>query len=193
MRFANALAVAILFCVAAFAQHGDSGGHGGGSMTGWKWVNFALLGGGLGYLIAKKAPAFFQGRTAEIRKGIADAAKLKQDADSRAAEIEKRIADLGKEIESLRATGRREMAAENERLRQETGQQLAKIQARAEQEIASAAKAARAELKAYSAELALELAEQKLRARMTAEAGHGLVAGFVKDLERQAGSGRGVN
>jgi F0F1-type ATP synthase membrane subunit b/b' len=77
------------------------------------------------------------------------------------------------------------MEAEDRRLREETAQQLVKIQSQAEREIGSAVKGARTELKAYAAELALELAEKQLRARMTAEAERGLVAGFVRDLERQ--------
>jgi F-type H+-transporting ATPase subunit b len=178
-----------------FPQHegGGQGGPSGGSMTGWKWANFALLAGGLGYLIGKKAPAFFQGRTAQIRKGIADAAKFKADADARAAGIEKKMAELGAEIEALRAGARKESEAESERLLEETARQFAKIQAQAEREIASAAKAARMELKTEAAELAIGLAEKQLRGRITAEAGRGLVAGFVKDLENQAGAGRGVN
>lgn len=168
------------------AQH--EGGHGGGappSLTGWKWANFALLVGGLGYLLAKKAPAFFQGRTADIQNGIAEAARLKAAAEARAAEIERKVAQLGAEIANLKAEARQEMEAENQRLREETMRQLAKIQARSEQEIASAAKAARLELKSYSANLALALAVDQLRGRVTGEVGRALVAGFVKDLESQ--------
>jgi F-type H+-transporting ATPase subunit b len=184
--------VALLW-VPALVFASQEGAQSAPSMTGWKWANFALLAGGLGYLIAKKAPAFFQGRTAEIRKGIADAAKLKADADARAAGIEKKMAELGVEIEALRAAARKESEAENERLREETARQFAKIQAQAEREIASAAKAARMELKTQAAELAIGLAEKQLLGRITAQAGRGLVAGFVQDLERQAGAGRGVN
>jgi hypothetical protein len=38
------------------------------------------------------------------------------------------------------------------------------------------------ELKRYSAELAIQLAEQKIRARMTPETQDELVRGFVDDL-----------
>lgn len=168
------------------AQH--EGGHGGGappSLTGWKWANFALLAGGLGYLMAKKAPAFFQGRTADIQNGIAEAARLKAAAEARAAEIERKVAQLGAEIANLKTEARREMEAENQRLREETMRHLAKIQARSEQEIASAAKAARLDLKSYSANLALALAVDQLRGRVTGEVGRALVAGFLKDLESQ--------
>jgi len=64
-----------------------------------------------------------------------------------------------------------------------TADEIAKIQAHAEREIASAGKAARMELKRYSAELAVSLAEQKVRARMTPETQDALVQGFVQDLK----------
>lgn len=179
--------------VPALVLASQEGGHGAPSMTGWKWANFALLAGGLGYLIAKKAPAFFQDRTAQIQKGIVDAAKLKADADARAALIEKKMAELGAEIEALRAGARKESEAEYQRLREETALQFAKIQVQAERDIASAAKAARMELKIQAADLAIGLAEKQLLGRITAQAGRGLVAGFVKDLEHQASAGRGVN
>ena len=184
-----------LMWVPALVFASQEGGHetGAPSMTGWKWANFALLAGGLGYLIAKKAPAFFQGRTAQIQKSIADAVKFKADADARAASIEKKVAELGAEIEALRAGARKESEAESERLREETARQFAKIQAQAERDIASAAKAARMELKTEAAELAIGLAEKQLLGRITAQAARGLVAGFVKDLEHQADAGRRVN
>ncbi len=189
------VALLALLWVPALVLASQEGGHESGapSLTGWKWANFALLASGLGYLIAKKAPAFFQDRTAQIRKGIADAAKFKADADARAALIEKKVAELGAEIEALRAGARQESEAEYQRLREETALQFAKIQAQAERDIASAAKAARMELKTEAAELAIGLAEKQLLGRITAKAGRGLVAGFVKELERQASAGRGVN
>ena len=39
------------------------------------------------------------------------------------------------------------------------------------------------ELKRYCAELAMELAEKKIRARMTPETQDALVRGFVRDLK----------
>ena len=69
---------------------------------------------------------------------------------------------------------------------QQTEAEIAKIQAHAEQEIASAGKAARMALKRYSAELAMGLAEQKVRARMTPETEDALVQGFVRNLNRKS-------
>jgi hypothetical protein len=51
--------------------------------------------------------------------------------------------------------------------------------------IETAGKHARLELKQYSAELALKLAEERVRARMDASAESGLVDSFVAELGRQ--------
>jgi F0F1-type ATP synthase membrane subunit b/b' len=74
------------------------------------------------------------------------------------------------------------MKAEAERTRRETEQALGKISQQAAQEIDSAAKAARLELKAHSADLALRLAEQRLRTSLTPPVDEALVRSFVEDL-----------
>jgi F0F1-type ATP synthase membrane subunit b/b' len=83
----------------------------------------------------------------------------------------------------LRKTAHEESGAEGERVRLETERNLKKIQAQAEQEMASAVKAARQELRAYSAELAIRLAEQSIRGRITAEIEDQLVASTIAELE----------
>src|SRR5579864_1229816 len=82
----------------------------------WKWANFLILAGGLGYLISKHAPPFFAQRSREIEESLLDAAKAKQDAEARAASIERRLAGLEREIESLQQAARAETAAEGEQI-----------------------------------------------------------------------------
>ncbi len=148
----------------------------------WKWVNFLILAGGLGYLIKKNAPALFQTRDEEIQKAFAQAARMKKDADAQAAAIELRFKNLQGEIDSLRQTARAEMAAQGDRIRRETEQHLARIQEQSVQEIHLMTRGARAELRKYSAELALQLAEQRIHARMTPEVQQALADGFIEDL-----------
>jgi F-type H+-transporting ATPase subunit b len=172
----------------------ETGGHEGGAhqggghegLEGWKWANFLLLAGGLGYLIAKNAGPFFAGRSQQIRKDMVEAQDARRDAEARAADVDRRLAALESDIAGLREECQREAEAETERLSRHTAAEIAKIQAHAEQEIASAGKAARTDLKRYSAELAVSLAEQRLRARMTPETQQALVRGFVRDLEPNA-------
>jgi F-type H+-transporting ATPase subunit b len=171
------------------ASQGGESAHPAPDWTMWKWANFAILMGGLGYLMWKKAGGYFRARTEEIQQAIAEAAKLREEANRSVAEAEERLRNLQAAIENLRRRAHDEMAAESERVRLETEQGLRKIQTHAEQDIASAAKACRLELKAYSAELALALAEQKIRGRLTPEVDQSLVSTFVDDLERQSISG----
>jgi F-type H+-transporting ATPase subunit b len=151
----------------------------------WKWANFAILAVGLGYLIAKNLPPFFRSRTSEIQKGITEAQQIKRDAEKRALEVEAKLQRLGAEIEEFRTQARAEMQQEGERIRQETVKQITHQEHQAQLEIEAAGKAARRQLKDYAAKLALDLAEQRIRARLNASTDAALVDGFIQDLELQ--------
>ena len=151
-----------------------------------RWANFAVLAVGLGYLVGKNAGPFFAARSRRIRKDMIEAADARKEAEGRAAEVGRRLANLEAEIAALRQESQREAQSETERIARQTAAELAKIQAHVEQEIASAGKAARMELKRYTGRLAVELAERKIRARMTPAAQNSLVEGFVADLRRSS-------
>lgn len=154
--------------------------------AGWKWANFVLLMVGLGYLVAKTLPPLFKSRTEEIQKGIAEARAIKQDADKRAAEVDARTATLGADIERFRVEAKAEMQQEGERIRQETAAQIARLENQAQQEIEISGKIARRELKSYAAKLSLDLAEQRVRERLTPKTEQELVDAFIHDLERES-------
>jgi F-type H+-transporting ATPase subunit b len=148
----------------------------------WRWANFGLLAIGIGYLLAKNMPPFFQSRTTEIQKDITDAQATKLAAEKRAAEMDTRLNALGADIEKFRVQAKIEMEQEAGRIRQETAHQIEKLQKQAEQEIESAGNLASRELSAYAAKLALDLAEQRIRTRLDASTEAGLVDDFTKDL-----------
>lgn len=159
-------------------------------MLGWKWANFALLALGLGYLGAKSLPAFFRARTVEIQQGIREASKLNADAKAKVAEIESQLAGVGTEIDHLRTRLKADMEAEGDRIQQSTARNLKRIQEQAEQEIAFMTKAARSELKVFSASLALDLARQRIQSRINPETQHWLVESFVHDLRNAPKEGQ---
>jgi F-type H+-transporting ATPase subunit b len=171
----------------AAVEHGE--GHEEAPMPNeiwWKWANFAVLAGGLAFLIAKNAGPFFQARTTEIQKGIRDAAAVRAEAEARAAQIEKQIANLDAEVSALKAKSGEEIAREGERVSAETARLIEKVQRQSEAEIAAAAKNASQDLKAYSAELALRMAEQQIQQRMTQQNQDQLAEAFVDDIRRKA-------
>ena len=149
----------------------------------WAWANFVMLAGALGYLIAKKGGPFFAGRSQSIRKGIAEAEEIRRSAEARAAEVDRRLAGLQTEIENLKSSAHQEQSAEAARLSDETAAELARIQEHGVREIESAGKAARVELKRYAAQLAIDLAEQRIRRSMTPEIQGTLVDNFARNLE----------
>ena len=152
----------------------------------WKWANFLILGGGLGYLIGKNVPPLFQKQSSEIKRALQEAAKVKAEAATYAAGIEARLGNLQSEIERLRVTARTDMAAESERIGRETEHQLHRIREQTAQEIVLLTRSAIDELRKYSAELALGLAEQRIRSRMNPDTQQRLTEGFLHDLRERA-------
>jgi F-type H+-transporting ATPase subunit b len=192
-RLAPWLILAIGLTALAVAQeHAPAGEKHGESAEseslGLKWANFAILAAALGYIVVKQAGPYFATRSSEIRKGIEDAKQISADAEKRAAAMDAKLANLGAEVELLRKSAREEAAMEGDRMRQETQRELAKIQANAGHDIASALKSAKIELKSYSGQLAIELARDKVRQRMTPADQDALVRSFVSDLGRQEGT-----
>ena len=159
----------------------------------WKWANFGILVVVLGYLVSKNAGPFFTSRSAEIQKGITDAAAVKAEAEARAKSIETRVSNLGAEVQALRKSSQEEIAKEGARISTETTHSIAKMLAQAEQEIATAGKNASLDLKAQAAELAMGIAEQEIRGRLTAQTQDGLVNSFVQDLKQEAKSKAALN
>ena len=183
MRRVATLAGCLMLGAMTLAAEGKESGGENGTLELWKWANFAVLAIGLGYLVMKNAGPYFASRSKQIQKDMADADAARKAAEAKAADVDRRLASLEGEIGALRAEAQQQGRVEMERMAQRTSEELAKVQERAEQDIAAAAKAARLELKRYSAELALDLAEGKIRSRMTPAAEDELVRGFVQNLK----------
>jgi F-type H+-transporting ATPase subunit b len=170
---------------AAKGEHG-AGEAEEGNLDVWKWANFIILAGILGWMISKSAPSFFRNRTEQIQKGIAEAAKIKQEADARAAKMELRMSQLQTEVEGIRSEAKANILAEADRIRKATEQQMARIKAQSEREIESMTKHAEQELRAYSAQLAVQLAEQRIRTRIDGDSQNALFNGFIRQLDSKA-------
>lgn len=172
------------------APHQAAARQGGGHESGdpqlpAKWLNFAILAGGLGFLAVKLGGPAFKAQQQGILDGLNQAARRAEAAAAESATIEAKVAGLDGDVERMRQKAQAEMVAEARRIEEETAQMLAKVELAAEQEIASAGKFAQQELKATAAALALELAEQKLRARMDSATEGRLIARFVQGLENR--------
>jgi len=122
----------------------------------------------------------FRSRSETIQKQLEEARHASADANQRLSEIEARLARLDTEIAGMREQTERDAAAEAERIRLSAEQDNQRIVEGAEHEIEAAAKAARRELKTFAADLAVSLAEKKIR--IDGSTDEQLVRGFVEQL-----------
>jgi F0F1-type ATP synthase membrane subunit b/b' len=152
-------------------------------MRGWQWANFIVLAGVLAYFGVKFGKPYFDGQTQIIRKGLDEARVRREEAERRSAEVQAKLNNLGAEIASFRQNVLAEQNMQAERMRKQAETDLLQVNASAVQQIETLGKHLRLDLKRYASRLALELAEQRLRSRMTPSEQQVLTNRFVQDLK----------
>jgi F-type H+-transporting ATPase subunit b len=152
-------------------------------------LNFALIAGVIFWASRKYLPGLFAARTAAIQKAMREAQKASEEARRRLAEIESRLMKLDGEIGMMRDAAEKEGAAEEARIQAAAQEDKRKIVESAQQEIAAAAKAARRELTAYAADLAVALAQKQIH--VDAATDEALVRNFASQLSVSSPSGDG--
>lgn len=143
-------------------------------------LNFAVIFFAMAGLLRKILPGYFKGRTSTIQKGIEEARKMSEDARRRLAEVEGRLSRLDADIAAMQSEADENAKAEEQRLLAAGEEERRRIVASAEQEIEMAANTARRELKAYVAELAVQLAEKKIR--VSQDTDEALVRAFTAQM-----------
>jgi F-type H+-transporting ATPase subunit b len=150
----------------------------------WKLINTALFAIGLGYMIAKSAPAFFNARSADIQKTIKDATGLKIEADFRYSEIDRKMATLADEVGRMRAEGSAEMEREHQRMRSDTELEMDRVGNNVAAELEAFRKEGIRKVRRQTVQAALALAERRLREKLSGGEPEELVRDFVKLVER---------
>jgi F-type H+-transporting ATPase subunit b len=150
----------------------------------WKIANFAIFAGGIGYAIAKLAPAFFNARSADIQKAIQESTGLKMNADLRYSEIDRKMANLSSEVGRLRAEAQIEMEREHARMIEQAREEVAYIQRSTAAEIEALRGEGVDKLRVHATHAALTLAEARLRERFAAADQKDLYSDFVRLVER---------
>jgi F-type H+-transporting ATPase subunit b len=185
---ARALCFLIIFLALAagpvFAQEGEASP--ADSTTGWvfRWLNFALVFGAIGYCIVKYAAPAFRTQAEEISRKIAEGTRAREAAERQRREIKTKLEGLEREIEQLRVDAKRDAEAEAQRLRDMGRAEAEKIERAARAEIDAASRAGRMELKALGARLAVERAEVLLRQELAPKSEAALLRTFIAELER---------
>lgn len=153
-------------------------------ITKWKIINFAIFVAGLGWLLWKYAPAFFNARSADIQKAIKDATGLKLDADLRYSEVDRKMATLGEEVKRMREEAARELEHEHNRLRDETQLEIDHIHRNVAAETEAFRQVGIQRVRQRTAQLALESAERQLQERFRSGEPEDLLRDFIRLVEQ---------
>jgi len=143
-------------------------------------LNFVVIAAVILWAGRKFLPGIFRDRTTAIQKAMQEAQKASEEARRKLADIESRLQKLDVEIGMMRDAAEREGAAEEARIQAAAEEDARKIVISAEQEIAAAAKAARRQLTAHAADLAVGLAQRQIR--VDAATDQALVRNFAGEL-----------
>jgi F-type H+-transporting ATPase subunit b len=187
--FHTSSAVLILFLVAlpVFAAEGaepDPADSTAGVI--FRWLNFLIVFGGIGYLVASKGGAFFRGNAKEIAASIVEATAVKAEADRELREVEVKIAHLNQDVAEMRAEAQRNWAAEAERLYKSGLTEIEKINQAARGELAASERAAQQEVREIAASLAVERAAALVSSKMNSEIRARMFQSFLSELGKSA-------
>lgn len=176
--------VMLLAALPVLAQEGEASPV--DSPAGWifRWLNFAIVFGAIGYLAWKKGGPYFRAQAEGISRKIAEGARAREAAERQRQEVQAKLANIESEIATIRAESKRDADAEAQRLRSLAREEAQKIERAAQAEIVAAERAARMELKSLAARMAVERAEALLRKELTPKSEAALFQAFVQELER---------
>lgn len=180
------LSVVFVLLFAGATAHATEAGGSAATETAteiFKWINLAIVAGLVVWVFGKLLPPKFRKNAENIGSAITKATAAQAAADVQLREAETKLANLEKEVAELRTFAERESAAEAERMHALTQTDAQKIAVAAKAEIEAAERAARLELKALAARLAVDGAESLLVKQLTPQAQESLISNFVKTLE----------
>ncbi|HUK31092.1 MAG TPA: ATP synthase F0 subunit B [Candidatus Acidoferrum sp.] len=159
----------------------------------FKWLNFAVVIGAIGYFVAKKAPAVFRGRADQIASAIESAQAAKAEADRQLREAEAGLARLDEETAKMRDALKKDFEDESQRLRVAGKQEIERIDRAANVEIAAARRLAQLDLRELAARLATGRAATLVAQQMTPDRRAMLMQRFVEELPSPASAEGRVN
>ena len=134
-----------------------------------KVVNFALLGGILVYFLKTPINTYLVTRATTIRQDLVTASETRATATAQLAEIERKLQALPAELEALKRQGAEDVTAEQARIAQAAAAERERLIAQTHREIESRLRMARRQLTEHAAELAIRVAEQRIKQTITPE------------------------
>lgn len=168
----------LLFLISYFSFVSFAFGSGGGEEAAhtplwkdylWKIVNFGILFFIIYKFGKKPLQSFFKQRTELIEKTLKEAKEAKELAQKALQEVEERLKVKDKEIDEIISASRQAGERDRDRFIEEGDRLREKILEQAKTNIDYELKSAKEAIKAEAVEIAMELAEKKLKEKLTKE------------------------
>lgn len=171
--------------IAATAFASEGGGEHGSSPMEWAYriLNFGVLVFILVKFAGKPLKDFLAQRKELIEKSIKEAQEAKELAKKALAEVEERLKLKDKEVEEIIASAKASGEREKTRLIEESEKLKIKILEQAKNNIDFEVKKAKEVIKAEAVEAAMQLAEEKLKGKLTKQDQDRLMQESIKLLE----------
>jgi len=149
----------------------------------WKFINLAIFVAALVFVLKKaNLREAFRTRREGIKRDLERAQQERDAAVAKLKEVEERLARLDAEVATVKAQSKREAEEERERISRATESEIAKLSEQAQREIVNVAKTAKHELRRYTAEQSVRLAEDIIRREMKPEDDARLISRDIAEL-----------
>jgi F-type H+-transporting ATPase subunit b len=165
-------------------------GHGAGLESGFtlfmRFINFAVLGGLLFFLLRKPFRGFMGQRQKRIRESLEEARQAREDAQVRYREMEQKLTQAQHEMVELKQMLIDQGKAEREKILANAQREAEKIRRQAEIMALQELKKAQYLLREEAVELAGSMAEAILRERIAPDDHESLIRDYVETLGKTA-------
>lgn len=151
--------------------------------TGARLANFVILAGVLAYFLRAPIAAYLASRGTQIREALVTAAATREAATAQLAEIARKLQTLPAELDALKAQGAQDVIAEQARIAQAAAVERERLVEQTRREIATRLRLARKELTTHAAELAITIAEERIKRSITPDDQLRLVDRFTSQLK----------
>jgi F-type H+-transporting ATPase subunit b len=185
---AAALGLVLVLAGAAFASSDGHGADSGVLLKDflYRCLNFAIVFGGLGYVLAKPLRKGLGERRAKLIETLEQANRARQSAEAKVAEYERKLADSDREIAELLAQAKEENSRERVSILAEAQAAADTVGKEARQCADREIERARQELRAETAQMAISMAEERLRQEITSEDHARLMTENLQQMENQS-------
>ena len=148
----------------------------------WKFINLAIFIVLIMYFVRKPLTEAFKAKRDQIRADLIKAEEEKKAALARFTTAEAKLASLDNERQLILNKAKAEADAEGKRIADAAASEVGKLKDQTSGEISRLTQLANLELKRFSAEESIRLAEQKLRSKIDANADSNLVKTGIRAI-----------